>query len=102
MQRQRDGQGQSALPRADYDNPPDSLVLLGRALRDLREEKGLKQIELGTAAGATESQVSDIERAKNNPGWVLVARLLDGLGATVSDLADAYARAALGEDESSS
>lgn len=81
------------MPRADYDSPPASLVALGRALRELREEKGLKQIELGTAAGATESQVSDIERAKNNPGWVLVARLLDGMGATIGDLAEVYARA---------
>lgn len=81
------------MPRADYDNPPEALIALGRALRELREQKGLKQIELGTAAGATESQVSDIERAKNNPGWVLIARLLDGMGATVGDLADAYARA---------
>lgn len=85
------------MPRADYDNPPEPLVHLGLALRALREAKGLKQIELGAAAGATESQVSDIERARNNPGWILVVRLLDGLGATVGDLADAYARAERGE-----
>jgi hypothetical protein len=41
--------------------------------------------------------VSDIERARNNPGWTLVVRLLDGLDATVGDLADAYARAERGE-----
>jgi transcriptional regulator with XRE-family HTH domain len=40
----------------------------------------LKQIELAAAADATESQVSDIERAQNNPGWILITRLLDGLG----------------------
>lgn len=87
----------SAVPRADYENPPESLRYLGRALRALREERGLKQIELATAADATESQVSDIERAQNNPGWVLIARLLDGLDATVADLADAYGRAERGE-----
>jgi transcriptional regulator with XRE-family HTH domain len=85
------------VPRADYDNPPDTLVYLGRALRVLREERGLKQIELGIAAGATESQVSDIERAQNNPGWVLVVRLLEGLDATVADLAEAYGRAERGD-----
>lgn len=57
----------------------------------------MKQIELAAAAEATESQVSDIERAQNNPGWILIARLLDGLDATVSDLADAYGRAERGE-----
>lgn len=85
------------MPRANYDNPPDTLVYLGRALRALREERGLKQIELGTVAGTTESQVSDIERAQNNPGWVLVTRLLKGLDATVADLAEAYGRAERGE-----
>ena len=85
------------MPRADYENPPDSLRLLGRALKALREARGLKQIEVATAADATESQVSDIERAQNNPGWRLIARLLDGMGATVADLADAYQRAERGE-----
>ena len=85
------------MPRADHSNPPQALVYLGRALRALREERGMKQIELGAAAGATESQVSDIERAANNPGWVLIARLLDGLDATVAELADAYSRAERGE-----
>lgn len=85
------------MPRADYENPPDSLRFLGRALRALREDRGLKQIELATSAKTTESQVSDVERAQNNPGWILIARLLDGLDATVSDLADAYGRAERGE-----
>ena len=95
-ERQRTG-SVSAVPRADYENPPKSLRSLGRALRALREDRGLKQIEVATAAGTTESQVSDIERAQNNPGWVLTARLLDGMNADVADLADAYARAERGE-----
>lgn len=85
------------MPRADYENPPDSLRYLGRAFRALREDRDLKQIELATAADATESQVSDIERAQNSPGWILITRLLDGLDATVGDLADAYERAERGE-----
>lgn len=97
MEASADGQRVLALPRADYETPPDSLRLLGRALRALREDRDLKQIEVATAADATESQVSDIERAQNNPGWILIARLLDGMGATVADLADAYGRAERGE-----
>jgi transcriptional regulator with XRE-family HTH domain len=81
------------VPRARYDDPPPELLRLGLAVRTLRERKGLKQIELATAAGATESQVSDIERGKNNPGWRLIVRIVeDGLDLTVGDLADAYAR----------
>jgi transcriptional regulator with XRE-family HTH domain len=81
------------MPRASYEEPPAELVHLGAALRELREGKDLKQIELATAAGMTESQVSDIERGKNNPGWLLVMRLLvDGLGADLGDLTVAYKR----------
>lgn len=85
------------MPRANHENPPDSLIYLGRALRALREERDLKQIEVGAAADATESQVSDIERAQNNPGWILIARLLAGMDASIADLADAYGRAESGE-----
>ena len=82
------------MPRADYEDPPPRLRALGAALRELREREGLKQIELATAAGMTESQVSDIERGKNNPGWLLVARMVeDGLGLGMGELAAAYERA---------
>jgi transcriptional regulator with XRE-family HTH domain len=82
------------MPRADYRKPPDELMWLGVAIKELRKRQGLKQIELATAAGMTESQVSDIERGKNNPGWSLLMRLMDGLGLPIGDLADAYERAA--------
>lgn len=82
------------MPRANYDPPPPELARLGAALKALREERGLKQIEAASGAGMTESQVSDIERGYNNPGWLLLIRLLsDGLDAGLGDLADAYERA---------
>lgn len=86
------------MPRANYDTPPPELARLGAALKALREERDLKQIEAASGADMTESQVSDIERGKNNPGWLLLIRLLvDGLGADLGDLAAAYERAAEGE-----
>lgn len=86
------------VPRARYDKPPPELAQLGAALKALREERGLKQIEAASGAAMTESQVSDIERGKNNPGWLLLIRLLvDGLDAGLDDLAAAYERA--GESE---
>jgi transcriptional regulator with XRE-family HTH domain len=82
------------MPRARYDDPPPELVHLGHALRELRESAGLKQIEIATAASMTEGQVSDIERGKNNPGWRLIVRIVnDGLGLTIADFAEAYAKA---------
>jgi transcriptional regulator with XRE-family HTH domain len=60
-------------------------------LKALREARDLKQIEAASRAGMTESQVSDIERGKNNPGWLLVMRLLNaGLDADLHDLTAAY------------
>lgn len=56
------------MPRAHRDPPPPELLRLGRALRALRQRGGIKQIEAATAAGLTESQVSDIESAQRNPG----------------------------------
>jgi transcriptional regulator with XRE-family HTH domain len=86
------------VPRANYDTPPPELARLGVALKALREERGLKQIEAASGADMTESQVSDIERGKNNPGWLLLIRLLvNGLDADLGDLAVAYERAAENE-----
>jgi transcriptional regulator with XRE-family HTH domain len=52
-------------------------VQLGVAIRELREAAGLKQIEAATAVGATE-----IERGNNNPGWLLIVRIVnEGLAA---------------------
>ncbi len=81
-----------SVPRARYDTPPPELARLGAALKVLREERGLKQIEVASGADMTESQVSDIERGRNNPGWLLVMRLLAGLGVDLDDLVVAYKR----------
>lgn len=79
------------MPRARHEKPPPELVRLGAALRALREKRDLKQIEAASRAGMTESQISDIERGRNNPGWLLVMRLLNaGLEATLAELVAAY------------
>jgi transcriptional regulator with XRE-family HTH domain len=83
------------VPRANYDSPPPELARLGVALKELREKRGLKQIEVASGADITEAQVSLIERGKNNPGWLLLMRLLvDGLDADLGELTAAYERAA--------
>ncbi len=42
-------------------------VLFGKRLRQLRDEKGITQEQLGEAAGLTPQQVSAIERGKHGP-----------------------------------
>lgn len=82
------------MPRADYTTPPVELERLGQAVRKLRKGRDLKQIEVATNANLTESQISDIENARNNPGWLLVTRLVvDGLGLELRDLVSAYEEA---------
>jgi transcriptional regulator with XRE-family HTH domain len=79
------------VPRADYSPPPIELERLGDAVRILRKRRDLKQIEVATGAGLSESQISDIENARNNPGWLLITRLVeDGLGLALRDLVTAY------------
>ena len=79
------------MPRARHEKPPPELLRLGAALRTLREKRDLKQIEAASRAGMTESQISDIERGRNNPGWLLVMRLLNtGLEATLAELGATY------------
>jgi transcriptional regulator with XRE-family HTH domain len=78
------------MPRANYENPPDDLIRLGGAMRLLRRTSGLRQKDLAAMTGMPESQISDIERGKNNPGWLLTIRILGGMGRSVGDLASAY------------
>jgi transcriptional regulator with XRE-family HTH domain len=60
-------------------------------VKTLRKGRDLKQIEVATNAGLNESQISEIENGKNNPGWLLVQRLVvDGLGLELRDLINAY------------
>lgn len=83
-----------SVPRADHRPPQPELVSLGLALRRLRETRGLKQIEVAAGAGVTESQVSDLERARNNARWTTIARIVErGIGASFEEFAAAYAAA---------
>jgi transcriptional regulator with XRE-family HTH domain len=54
---------------------------------------GLKLIEVAAVAGMTQSQVSDVQRGKNNPGWFVLMQLFrDGLELSLGDLAAPYRR----------
>lgn len=60
---------------------------LGRALRQLRTERGLSQEELGHAADIHPTWISHLESGRENPAWGTVARLCVALGIRVSELA---------------
>lgn len=70
---------------AATDNQPD-LRALGRALRELRDRAGLSQTGLAVKAGTDHTYISRVEHGRIDLRWRTLARLLEALGATVSDL----------------
>jgi transcriptional regulator with XRE-family HTH domain len=60
---------------------------LGRVVKQLRDERGLKQYELARAADVDPSVISHLELGHSNPAWGTIKRVATGLGVAVSDLA---------------
>jgi transcriptional regulator with XRE-family HTH domain len=59
---------------------------LGRAVRRLREERGLTQEELASRAGTTFGTVSRVESAKSAPAWWTVRKIAEALGVSLKEL----------------
>jgi transcriptional regulator with XRE-family HTH domain len=55
------------MRRSDQPQPA-----LGKAIRQLRTERGMTQEALAHAAGVTVSHLSTIERGHSNPTWATV------------------------------
>jgi len=70
----------------------DADPALGAVLRRLREEHGESQEGLGYKARITAGSLSRIEQAQADPGWGKVQRIIDGLGVTLVELAEAVER----------
>jgi transcriptional regulator with XRE-family HTH domain len=60
---------------------------LGRAIRQLRTERGLSQEELGLRAEIHPTWVSHLESGRNNPAWGSVRRIAAALDVSLADLA---------------
>jgi transcriptional regulator with XRE-family HTH domain len=68
------------------DQAPDAAAL-GRAVLAVRTDKGISQMQLAEATGFMQSWISQVERGRRNPSWNNVARLAEGLGVSVAELA---------------
>jgi XRE family transcriptional regulator, regulator of sulfur utilization len=66
--------------------PSPDAAALGRAVRMLREERGISQVQLAARTGFMQSWISHVERGSRNPSWSNVVRLAEGLGVSVSEL----------------
>jgi transcriptional regulator with XRE-family HTH domain len=61
-------------------------VILGRRLHDLRADRGLAFSALAKEAGVSVSMLSAIERGEKTPTVVVLSRIADGLGLSLSRL----------------
>ena len=59
---------------------------MGRAINELRKEKGLTQEELAQRADIHESYISVLESGRRNPTWGTVRRISVGLGISLFEL----------------
>jgi transcriptional regulator with XRE-family HTH domain len=60
---------------------------LGKAIRQLREKRGVTQEALGGDAGVTGRTLSLIERGHANPKWATVGDIAQALGVSMGELA---------------
>ena len=68
---------------------------LGPALRDLRIERGLTQVQLAERAGVSKSMLSLYEQEKQRPHLDTLGKLLNALGVSLGQLAARLERQAL-------
>lgn len=59
---------------------------LGKAIRQLREERGMTQEALAQEAGVTVGHMSMIERGHSNPTWATVKSISRALGVSMIEL----------------
>jgi transcriptional regulator with XRE-family HTH domain len=65
---------------------------LGKAIRQLREKRGMTQEALAAKANLTGRSLSAIETGKANPTWATVGDIASALDVPVSTLAKAAER----------
>jgi XRE family transcriptional regulator, regulator of sulfur utilization len=59
---------------------------LGRAIRQLRDQRGVSQEALAYEAGVTSGTLSLIERGLSNPTWGTVKGIAAALNVSIADL----------------
>jgi transcriptional regulator with XRE-family HTH domain len=60
---------------------------LGKAIRELREKRGLTQEAVAHDAGVTTATLGVIERGLSNPTWATLRRIASALDASMVDVA---------------
>jgi transcriptional regulator with XRE-family HTH domain len=68
--------------------PEQPQPALGKAVRALREKRGVTQEALANEAGVTTGTLSLIERGQSNPAWGTVKGIVVTLGVSMGELAN--------------
>lgn len=71
-------------PSRNRQSPP--LIALGKAIRQLRQEKGISQEGLALLAEVDRSYVGRVERGDNNAAVLTLAKLAKALGVSLARL----------------
>jgi transcriptional regulator with XRE-family HTH domain len=75
------------MRRSDQPQPA-----LGKAIRQLRQERGMTQEALAQEAGITVGHMSMIERGHSNPTWATVRAIASALNLPLTEVAAVAAR----------
>jgi transcriptional regulator with XRE-family HTH domain len=65
-------------------------VALGAAVRELRTRRRMTQEGLGFASNLHRNYVGSVERGEINPTFYRLMRLMDGLGVSLTELAEVF------------
>ncbi|HSS32052.1 MAG TPA: helix-turn-helix transcriptional regulator [Solirubrobacterales bacterium] len=60
---------------------------LGRAIKEIREQKELTQVQVAQRMDAPSTFISDLERGVRNPSWSTLLGLAKALGVKPSEIA---------------
>ena len=62
------------------------LIQLGMRIRYLRKEKKMSQLDLSLESGINRNYLSDLEKGRRNPSLLVLEKLCNALGVSLSTL----------------
>lgn len=79
---------ESYLPLLEGSMSDNSLILLGKRIRELRTKRGLSQERLSELCGVSSRHISEMERGESNPSFQIMEQVTSALGISMKDLFD--------------
>lgn len=64
----------------------ESLVLLGKRIREIRVKRGLSQEKLSELCGISSRHISEMERGESNPSFQVLEQITMSLGIALPEL----------------